>query len=201
MTQQCSGSQECPPCPGAIRHSISLAREGIVPLCSGIGWPHLKSWRVLGASVKEENKGLGLCPEGMRDQDDGRPPGQDRRSSRGHLASPAWEEKAEGVLLTCTFLQRNRRGGRADLLSQVTKNRTWRNGLTLCQMKFTLGFRKRFFTQRCLVTWTSSPGKLSWHQTYQGSSSIQMMLFVPWISNRQAWKEQGVRLDDSYESL
>ena len=49
-------------------------------------------------------------------------------------------EKAEGIPLTaCTFLQRNSRARRADL-----------SLVALSQMKFTLDFRKRFFTQRVL---------------------------------------------------
>ncbi|RMC14204.1 hypothetical protein DUI87_09295 [Hirundo rustica rustica] len=43
MSQQCPGSQKGQPCPGGIRHSItSWAWEGIVPLYSQVGQPHLE---------------------------------------------------------------------------------------------------------------------------------------------------------------
>ncbi|KAJ7415510.1 hypothetical protein BTVI_37861 [Pitangus sulphuratus] len=42
MNQQCPGSQEGQLCPGGIWQSItSWSREGIVPLCSALVWPHL----------------------------------------------------------------------------------------------------------------------------------------------------------------
>lgn len=53
----------------------------------------------------------------------------------------------------CDFLKGSSEGGRADLCFLVTSNRTQRNETKLCQGKFRLGNRKRFFTERVVGYW------------------------------------------------
>jgi len=59
-----------------------------------------------------------------------------------------------------TFLKRGSGGGGADLLSLVTSDRTWANGMKLCQGKFRLDIRKRFLTKRVVGPWNRLPGEV-----------------------------------------
>lgn len=47
----------------------------------------------------------------------------------------------------------------------MTSDRLRGNGLKLCQGGFKLSFRKRYFTQRVVGHWNSSPGEWSQHQS------------------------------------
>ena len=56
------------------------------------------------------------------------------------------KRRLRGALITVsTFLKGGSGGGGADLLSLVTSDRTQGNGMKLCQGKFRLNIRKRFF--------------------------------------------------------
>ncbi|KAJ7409040.1 hypothetical protein WISP_116894 [Willisornis vidua] len=51
------------------------------------------------------------------------------------------------------FLVRGSEGAGIDLFSVVTSDRTQGNGLKMCQERFNLNIRKRFFTQRVIEFW------------------------------------------------
>ena len=70
LSQYCSGSQEGHFSPGVTRPSInSWAREGIVLLCSGVGWDGLTS--SAGALVLPYKKELKLSESKERDKGEG----------------------------------------------------------------------------------------------------------------------------------
>ncbi|KAJ7410186.1 hypothetical protein BTVI_54072 [Pitangus sulphuratus] len=55
------------------------------------------------------------------------------------------------------FLMRGRQETDTDLFFVVTSDRTQGNGLKLCQGRFRLDIRKRFFTQRATGYWNGLP--------------------------------------------
>ncbi|RMC01111.1 hypothetical protein DUI87_22377 [Hirundo rustica rustica] len=65
MSQQCPGSQEFPCVLGGIKHSMaSWAKEGIVPLYSALGQPHLECWGQFW--VPQYRKGIELTLESVQ---------------------------------------------------------------------------------------------------------------------------------------
>lgn len=54
----------------------------------------------------------------------------------------------------CDFFKGSSEGGRADLCFLVTSIRTQRNETTLCQGKFRLDIKKRFFTESMAGHWS-----------------------------------------------
>ncbi|KAJ7403701.1 hypothetical protein WISP_149479 [Willisornis vidua] len=62
------------------------------------------------------------------------------------------------LIAVYNFLRRG--GAGTDLFSVVTCDKTQGNGLKLCQGRFTLDIRKRFFTQRVVGHWHTLPRKV-----------------------------------------
>ncbi|KAJ7422118.1 rna-directed dna polymerase from mobile element jockey-like [Willisornis vidua] len=153
VSQQCPGSQEGQPCPGGIRHSItSWAREGIVLLCSTLGWPHLDYCVQFWASQYKKNiKPLESVQRRAMKMVKGLAE-QLRALDLFHL------EKTEGTShCNYSFLVRGRRGAGTDLFSVVTSDRSQGNGLKLCQGRFRFYIRKTILTQMVVGHWNRFP--------------------------------------------
>ncbi|KAJ7418873.1 hypothetical protein WISP_57000 [Willisornis vidua] len=156
MSQQCPGSQEDLPCLGGIRQSIaSWSREGIIPLCSALRQPHLgygvqfwapqcKKDSKLLESVQRRATRMVKGLEGKLYEEQLRSLGLfslEKRRLRGDLTA------------VCNFLVRERGGAGTYVFFVVTRDRTQRNSLKLCQGRFRLDIRKSFFTQRVAGFW------------------------------------------------
>lgn len=87
------------------------------------------------------------------------------------------------------------------VFSLVTRYSTPGNDIKVCQGKFRLNVRKKFFSERWSVTGAASPEKCSWQQACQSSRRLWTMLLVIRFSFRYSCKEQRVGFDDPYGSL
>lgn len=66
----------------------------------------------------------------------------------------------------------------ADLISLVTNDRTWDNGMKQWQGKFWPDIRRRYFIERVVGHWNSLPWKWSRHQACWSSRSIWTTLLI-----------------------
>lgn len=97
----------------------------------------------------------------------------------------AWRRADGGetlLLIVFSFITRGSRRADTDLLSLVTSGRTWGHGLKLCQGRFRLNSRKRFFSQRVFGSWNCLPRGV--------------VTAAAWQSSRRAWTMlSGTRWD------
>ncbi|KAK4817094.1 hypothetical protein QYF61_027925 [Mycteria americana] len=156
---------------GCIKHSIDIwSREVIVPLYTALVLEpqHKKDIKLLECVQRRATKMV----KSVKDKSY-----EERLRSLGLFSS----EKRR-LSLHLPQGKGGSRGEGADL-SLETSNRTRGKGMKLHQGKFRLDIRERFFTERA-VTGTGYPGKWSWHQACQSSSSVWRTLLVIWFSFR-----------------
>ncbi|TRZ15040.1 hypothetical protein HGM15179_012061 [Zosterops borbonicus] len=141
MSQQCPGSQEDQPCPGVRQAHHHQAREGIVPLCSELGWSHLECrqqfWMI---QYKKDIKPL----ESIQRRDMTMVKTYVGRMKSLGLFS--LEETEGRPHCSYNFLVRGRGGSGTDLFSVARSDR-------LCQGRLRSNIRKMFFTQRVAGHW------------------------------------------------
>ncbi|KAK4827618.1 hypothetical protein QYF61_019543 [Mycteria americana] len=143
-----------------IKHSItSRSKEVIILLYSVLVQPHLEHcvrfWALQfkkGVKVLEcvQRKATKLVKglEGMSCEEQLRTLG---------LSSLAKRRLRDDLVALYSFLRRGSREEGADISSLVSSDRTHGNGSQLCQGRFRLDSRKRFFTKRVAEHWNRLP--------------------------------------------
>lgn len=161
MSQQCALVAKQANCVlGCIKHSVaSQSKEAIVPLYTALERPHLESCVQFWVPQWKDIKLLVFPEEG--DQDGERPQGQDLRGvaeitlfileKRGLRSDPT---------TVYNLLMESSGGGGADVLSLLTSDKPWGNGMKLHQGKLSWDIRKKFFTETVVGHWNRLPGKV-----------------------------------------
>ncbi|KAJ7398546.1 hypothetical protein BTVI_124090 [Pitangus sulphuratus] len=157
MSQQCLGSQEGQLCPGGHQAKHHQPRAGIVLLCSALGQPHLEYcvqfW------VPQYKKDIQILESVQRRaikmvKDLEGKPYEEQLRSHGLFNLEETEGRPH---CSYNFLMRGRGWKDIDLFSVMMSDKTQGNGLTLCQGRFSLHIRKKFFTQRVFGHWNRFP--------------------------------------------
>ncbi|KAK4828798.1 hypothetical protein QYF61_000855 [Mycteria americana] len=137
---------------GCIKHSIaSWSREVIVPLYTALVWPQLKYCVQFRVPQYKKDIRLLQCVQRRVTK---MVKGLEGRTYKEWLRS--LEEKTEKITVY-NFLKGGSGRGGADLFFLVTSNRTRGNGMKLCEEKFRLDIRKRFFTDGVVDHWNRVP--------------------------------------------
>lgn len=117
-----------------------------------------------------------MCPKEVHEAGEG-----SRREAIWGATEVTWliQSGEEELIAVYNFLTTASEGAGTDLLSG---DRTWENSLKLCQERFRLNNRKRFFTQRVIGHWYRPPREVVTVLAQQSSGRVWIKFLETWCN-------------------